>query len=177
MRRLRYHVATTVDGFIGHEDGSVDGFVMEGDHATEFLESLKNDYDVVLMGRKTYEFGLRLGVTDPYPWLEQYVVSRTMERSPDPNVELVSEDVIDFVRDLKEEPGKGSYLCGGADLAATLLAEELIDEIILKVNPVLFGSGIPLFSAVVEQAVLERVDAKSYDNGVVLLRYRARTGQ
>ena len=177
MRRLRYHVATTVDGFIGHEDGSVDGFVMEGDHATEFLESLKNDYDVVLMGRKTYEFGLRLGVTDPYPWLEQYVVSRTMERSPDPNVELVSEDVIDFVRDLKEEPGKGIYLCGGADLAATLLAEELIDEIILKVNPVLFGSGIPLFSAVVEQAVLERVDAKSYDNGVLLLRYRTRAGQ
>ena len=177
MRELRCHVATTVDGFIGHEDGSVGGFVMEGEHATEFLESLKDDYDVVLMGRKTYEFGLRLGVTDPYPWLEQYVVSRTMKRSPDPNVALVSDDVVPFVRDLKEEPGKGIYLCGGADLAATLLAEELIDEIILKVNPVLFGSGIPLFSAVVEQAVLELVGAKSYDNGVVLLRYRARTGQ
>src|SRR5215210_6877217 len=85
MRGLKYHVATTVDGFIGHEDGSVDGFVAEGDHATEFLESLQNDYDVVLMGRKTYEFGLRLGVTDPYPWLEQYVFSRTMKKSPFPN--------------------------------------------------------------------------------------------
>jgi hypothetical protein len=49
MRELKYHVATTVDGFIGHEDGSVDGFLAEGDHATEFLESLRNDYGVVLL--------------------------------------------------------------------------------------------------------------------------------
>jgi dihydrofolate reductase len=177
MRKVKYHVATTVDGFIGHEDGSVDGFVMEGDHATEFLESLQNDYDVVLMGRKTYEFGLRLGVTDPYPWLEQYVFSRTMEKSPDPNVYLVSQDVVGFVRDLKEKVGKDIYLCGGANLAATLFAEGLIDEIVLKVNPVLFGSGIPLLSRVVEQTALKLTGAKSYDNGVVLLRYRASTGR
>jgi len=177
MRGLKYHVATTVDGFIGHEDGSVDGFVMEGDHATDFLESLQNDYDVVLMGRKTYEFGLRLGVTDPYPWLEQYVFSRTMEKCPDPNVVLVSENVVGFVRDLKDKAGKGIYLCGGADLAATLFAEGLIDEIVLKVNPVLFGSGIPLFSEAVEQTALDLTGAKSYDNGVLLLRYRTRAGQ
>ena len=172
MRELKYHVATTVDGFIGHEDGSVAGFVTEGNHATEFLESLKNDYDVVLIGRKTYEFGLRFGVTDPYPWLEQYVFSRTMQESPDPNVELVSENLIGFVRSLKKETGKDIYLCGGADLAATLFAEGLIDEIILKVNPVLFGSGIPLFSGAVEQTPLEPIGARSYGSGVVLLRYR-----
>jgi dihydrofolate reductase len=177
MRKVKYHVATTVDGFIGHEDGSVDGFVMEGDHATEFLESLQNDYDVVLMGRMTYEFGLRLGVTDPYPWLEQYVFSRTMEKSPDPNVYLVSQDVVGFVRDLKEKVGKDIYLCGGANMAATLFAEGLIDEIVLKVNPVLFGSGIPLLSRVVEQTALKLTGAKSYDNGVVLLRYRVSTGR
>jgi dihydrofolate reductase len=177
MRELRYHVATTVDGFIGHEDGSVEGFVMEGEHATAFLESLKNDYRVVLMGRRTYEFGLRLGVTDPYPWLEQYVFSRTMEKSPDPNVELVSENVAGFVRNLKEETGKDIYLCGGAELAATPFAEGLIDEIVLKVNPVLFGSGIPLFSGAIKQTALELVSVKSYDNGVLLLRYRTRAGQ
>jgi dihydrofolate reductase len=138
---------------------------------------LQNDYDVVLMGRKTYEFGLRLGVTNPYPWLEQYVFSRTMEKSPDPNVYLVSQDVLGFVRDLKENAGKDIYLCGGADLAVTLFAEGLIDEIVLKVNPVLFGSGIPLFSRVVEQTALELTGAKSYDNGVMLLRYRAKTGR
>ena len=57
MRVLRYHVALTVDGFIAREDGSLDGFVTEGEHATDYLKSLRNDYDVVLMGRRTYEFG------------------------------------------------------------------------------------------------------------------------
>ncbi len=97
-----------------------------------------------------------------------------MEKSPDPNVELVSENVVDLVRELKEETGKAIYLFGGAHLAATLFAEGLIDEIILKLNPVVFGSGLPLFSGAVEQTDLELADSKTYGNGVVLLRYRVK---
>ena len=97
MRKLKYHVATTLDGFIAHQDHTIDGFVAEGEHLTDYLESLRNDYDIVLMGRRTYEFGFQFGVTNPYPWMKQYVLSRTMERSPDPNVELVSQNIIDFV--------------------------------------------------------------------------------
>ena len=172
---LKYYVACTVDGFIGHEDGSVDGFLQEGDHATDYLESLRNDYDVVLMGRRTYEFGLQFGVTDPYPWTKQYVFSRTMGESPDGNVELVSEGTVELVSELKNETGKSIYLCGGADLATTLLAEDLIDEVILKVNPVLFGSGIPLFRDVDGPVDLELTESKIYGNGVLLLRYRVKT--
>jgi len=172
MRRLKYHVACTLDGFIAHIDHTIGGFVPEGDHVTDYLKSLENDYDAVLMGRRTYEFGFQFGVTNPYPWMKQYVLSRTMERSPDPNVELVSENVIDFVRELKKRTGKDIYLCGGADLAAALFAEGLVDEIILKLNPVLFGSGIPLFSTVIKQTDLELTGSKIYGNGVVLLHYR-----
>ena len=174
MRELKYHVACTVDGFIGHEDGSVDGFIQEGDHATDYLESLRNDYDVVLMGRKTYEFGLQFGVTDPYPWMKQYVFSRTMQSSPNENVELVSEGIVGLVRDLKDEAGRSIYLCGGADLATTLLAENLIDEVILKLNPVLFVSGTPLFRDFGKQVDLQLAESKAYENGVLLLRYRVK---
>ena len=174
MRKLKYHIATTIDGFIAHEDHTVDGFVQAGEHADDYLHSLKTDYDIVLMGRRTYEFGFQFGVTSPYPWMNQYVISSTMERSPDSNVELISENVIDFVRKLKGGTGKDIYLCGGANLATTLFAEGLIDEILLKLNPVLFGSGISLFSGMIERADLELIDSRKYENGVVFLQYKVK---
>jgi dihydrofolate reductase len=138
------------------------------------LESLKKDYDIVLMGRRTYEFGFQFGVTSPYPWMKQYVFSRTMGKSPDPNVELVSENIIDIVKELKKETGKDIYLCGGAELAAILFTEGLVDEIVLKLNPILLGSGIPLFSGAIKQSNLELVDSKVYSSGVILLHYRVK---
>lgn len=175
MRKLKYHVASTIDGFIAHLDHTIDGFLAEGEHVTDYLESLRNDYDTVLMGRRTYEFGFQFGVTNPYPWMKQYVLSRTMKRSPDPNVELVSQNIIDFVRGLKEAAGKAIYLCGGADLAGRLIAEGMVDEIILKLNPVAFGSGIPLFSGAVKQIDMELTGSKVYASGVVLLNYRVKS--
>lgn len=169
---MKYYVAVSVDNFIAHEDGSWDGFLTEGEAVTDYLESLKTWFDAVLMGRKTYEIALKVGVTNPYSYLKQYVFSRTMKESPDENVELVSENIVEFVRKLKNETGKDIYLCGGADLATMLFSENLIDEIILKLNPVLLGSGIPLFSGVIKQTALELTDSKIYENGVVLLFYR-----
>lgn len=122
MRKIKYHVASTVDGFIAHPNRTVEGFLQESEHATDYLESLKRDYDTVLMGRRTYEFGFQFGVTNPYPWLKQYVLSQTMDSSPDANVELVSENIIDFVRELKSEAGKDIYLCGGAVLAMVMVS-------------------------------------------------------
>jgi dihydrofolate reductase len=174
MRKLKYYVASTVDGFIGHEDGSVNGFVEQGEHVTDYLESLKTQFDVALMGRKTYEFGFQFGVTNPYPWMRQYVFSRTMKESPDPNVTLVSENVVGLVRKLKDESGKGIYLCGGAELATMLFDEKLIDEVVLKLNPVLFGSGISLLSRSDAPIDLELTGSKVYENGVLLLHYRVR---
>jgi dihydrofolate reductase len=171
MRALRYYVACTVDGFIAHADGSFDGFLFEGEHVADFLDSYQW-FDTVLMGRKTYEVGLREGKTNPYPMLRSYVFSRTMKASPDPNVTLVSENAVEVVRGLRSESGKDIWLCGGADLAATLCREGLIDELVLKVNPVLFGSGMPLFAGAIQQSALQLVESKVYGNGVVLLRYR-----
>lgn len=173
MRKLKYYVASTVDGFIGHEDGSINGFLENGEHVTDYLESLKQ-FDVVLMGRKTHEFGFQFGVTNPYPAMKQYVFSRTMKESPDENVTLVSENIIELVRELKNESGKDIYLCGGADLATRLFAEKLIDEVILKLNPVLFGSGISLLSGCTQPIEMELTDSKIYGNGVLRLHYRVK---
>ncbi len=114
---------------------------------------------------------LRVGVTSPYPTLDQYVFSRTMKESPDEQVEIVAENAVDVVAALKEETGKAIWLCGGANFAATLFSADLIDELIVKLNPVLFGSGIPLFGRGIEQTSLDLTDSTIYSTGHVLLHY------
>jgi dihydrofolate reductase len=187
MRKLKYYVACTADRFIAREDGSYDFFLTEGEHIadlfTEFPETIpahvrdrlgitaeNRCFDTVLVGRKTYEIGLKEGIGNPYPQMKQYVFSRILKDSPDSAVELVSADPLAFVKELKQQSGQDIWLCGGGNLATLLFSE--INELILKVNPILLGSGIPLFSGVVQQTSLELTDSKIYDNGFMLLRYR-----
>src|SRR5690606_15867072 len=137
MRKLTYYVAATIDGFIATEDGSVDFFPVGGDHSqaitaqypetlpTKVRESLgiakrNSSFDTVLMGRKTHDFGVRTGTSSPYEHLRQYVVSTTLTESPGVGVELISEDPLGRVRELKKEQGLGIWLCGGGELAQTL---------------------------------------------------------
>lgn len=174
MRQLTYYIASTVDGFIAHEDGSFDGFLVAGDHVSDYLEALQY-FDVVLMGRKTYDVGVKAGITNPYPQMQQYVISKTLQTSPDENITIVSEGISDFVKGLKAESGQDIYLCGGGILAAQLFAENLIDNVVLKVNPVLLGSGIPLIAGRSQPMLakhLRLVDSKIYDNSLVLLAYQ-----
>jgi dihydrofolate reductase len=104
--------------------------------------------------------------------MKQYLFSKSMRHSPDKDVEIIAENAIKLVKTLKSKPGKGIWLCGGANLAAELFANRLIDQLILKVNPFLMGSGIPLFSGVIQQTALELTEHKIYNNGVVLLHYK-----
>ena len=187
MRKLTYYVACTADRFIARADGSFDCFPTEGEHIAGLIESFPETipghlrgvlgvraanmhFDAVLMGRRTYEVGLAVGVTSPYPHLKQYLFSRTIKESPDAKVELVSGDAVAWVRQLKEADGKGIWLCGGGDLATALFPE--IDELILKVNPLVLGAGIPLFAGAVKQTGLELIGHKIYGNGFLLLHYR-----
>jgi dihydrofolate reductase len=171
MRKLTYLVAVSLDGCIAAADGSFDCFPAEGDHVADYLRAL-DSFDTVLMGRRTYEVALRRGVTDPYPRMRSYVFSRSMRESPDARVQLVSGDAAAFVAGLNNQPGGDIYLCGGAELAAALLAAHLIDEIVVKLNPLLIGSGIPLFARIHKPAALELIGSKTYPSGVVMLSYR-----
>ena len=171
MRKVVYLVASSLDGKIAKEDGGFDCFPMEGEHVTEYLTSLK-DFDDVLMGRNTYEVGTKVGLTNPYPSMRGHVFSQSMEKSPDANVRLVKDDAAEYVRTLKNQPGRDIYLCGGGALAARLLEEKLIDELAIKLNPLLIGPGIPLFTKVKEPLLLKLISSKVYDSGVLLLRYQ-----
>jgi dihydrofolate reductase len=175
MRKLKYHVASTADGFIAHEDDTYGAFMQErlvkdSEHITDYLASFAT-YDTVLMGRRTYEQGLKVGVTDPYPMMEPYVFTRSMKESPNPRVKLVADDALGVIRRLKAQPGKDLYLAGGADFASKVLDAGLVDEVVLKLSPLLLGSGIPLVTRLQATRSLELLSTKVYKNGVLLLRY------
>lgn len=186
MRDVVYYVAATLDGFIARSDGSFGEFVWDDEFGSYLMEHFPETFpaplrtevgpnrrfDTVLMGRATYEVGQREGLTSPYPTLDQYVFSRTLETSPDEAVTLVSDDALGRVRELKARDGKAIWLCGGSKLAGTLFGAGLIDEVILKVNPIVFGVGKPLFGQTTDATPLALRAMERFDSGHLILTYR-----
>jgi dihydrofolate reductase len=178
MKKIIYHVATTLDNFISHKDGSTEGFLNEGEHVDEYLESLKQ-YDTVLMGKATYEYGYQFGVqpgqpSPIYAHMKHYIFSKTLrfDTKPSEQVEVIDKNEFEFVKQLKEASGKDIYLCGGGTFAGFLFENELIDELIIKLNPVIFGNGIRLFGQSTKVVDLSLVNSKEYKSGVLLLTYK-----
>jgi dihydrofolate reductase len=126
------------------------------------------------MGRKTYEVALRAGGKATYPGVKTYVCSRTLKQGRTEELEIVSQDAADFVRDLKGREGKGICMMGGGELARCLFEADLIDEVGLNIHPVLLGSGIPLFLEMRRQIDLELLSCKTLKGGCVLVMYRVK---
>jgi dihydrofolate reductase len=99
--------------------------------------------------------------------MPKIVYSRTLEHA-DWNTTIVRGVVVDEVEALKAEPG-GDLSLGGADLAATFMRLDLVDEYRVYVHPVVIGAGKPLFQGV--RIDLRLVESRAFGNGVVLLRY------
>ncbi|MBO4254659.1 dihydrofolate reductase family protein [Streptomyces griseorubiginosus] len=193
MRKLVHYIATTLDGFIAGPDGGdptgPNGFwpITEDyiEHlVAEYPETLPvqarqalsvtaegTHFDTVLEGRRSYEIGLAAGITDAYPHLRHLVFSRTLAESPDSAVELVADDPVPTVRELKQQEGKDIWLLGGAEFAGSLYAE--IDTLILKVGPLTIGDGIPLFSrkAAFDPRTWTLADHTALKSGAVFLTY------
>lgn len=189
MRKLTYFVASTIDGFIAAEDGTVDFFPVGGDHGpaitNQYPETLPTEvreargitkpnlyFDTVVMGRRTHDFGVRTGTASPYAHLRQLVVSTTLPGSPAPGVEVIGGDPVAAVRALKREKGLGIWLCGGGQLAGALLPE--IDQVFVKLFPIVLGRGRPLFGGGAELPAPERfrvITSHVYADGVAFVKY------
>ena len=89
------------------------------------------------------------------------------------NVSVISENVVDEVRKLKDGPDGRIAIFGSNTLSASLVDASLIDEFQILVNPVVLGSGTPLFQGLTRKAELVLIETRSFPSGAVLLRYRA----
>ena len=179
MRPITYHVATSLDHYIADEDGSASGFLPEGDHIPAYLAHLQ-DYDTVIMGRRTYEFGYDFGLQPgqpAYPHMQHYIFSRSLRlRDLSDQVRIVADNQLEMIRSLKAGTGTDIYLCGGGEFAGWLLDQGLIDKLRIKLNPVVFGSGIPLFRSCRRAVNLKLTDTVVYASGVLLLDYTIEYG-
>ena len=178
MRRVIYGGATSLDNRLTAADGGV-GWLRWSDAAAELMKAMWDHIDTVVMGRKTYEFArggrpkrtsARRAKAPAMGGIRTYVFSRTL---PDePGVEIVREDVVPFVRRLKQAPGKDICVLGGGELARALFEGDLIDVVGLNIHPVLLGGGVPAFHPMTRPIDLELDECRAIGLGCVYASYR-----
>jgi dihydrofolate reductase len=166
MRRIRYGVAMSLDGFIAGPGGEADWIVMDPD--IDFA-GMFAQYDTLLMGRRTYEVA---GGGDGSGDLSVVVVSGTLQQAEHPRVTLIDADLEARVRALRSRPGKDIWLFGGGDLCRSLLDLDLVDTIEVGVMPVLLGAGVPLVQPLSSKVKLKLTRHVVYPkSGIVGLEY------
>jgi dihydrofolate reductase len=184
MRRIIRMMSVSLDGFIEGPDRELDWHMVDDELHTHFNEEL-SAMGAFLYGRVNYEMMAGFWPTadaDPAstgPMVEfariwrdmpKIVYSRTLEQA-DWNTTVVRDVVPEEVRELKAQPS-GDLALGGADLPATFMRYDLIDEYRLYVHPVVIGRGKPLFPPSDTKIDLKLAETRTFGSGVVLLRYQ-----
>jgi len=126
------------------------------------------------MGRRTYEFGYKFGLEPgqpAYPHMEHFIFSDSLkidELAKTVHIEKIS---IARIKEIKSSAETDIYLCGGGEFAGWLLDYGLIDQLKLKSNPIIIGSGIRLFGNSKTKAKWDLKDTESFKDGLKILRY------
>ncbi len=157
---------------------SIDDFIIPPDEDLSFLNAVAvqgEDYgyasfvatcDTVIMGRRTYDKVVAMGVPDPHPERMLYVITSR----PGPSTERIRfhmGDPVALVKESKARSGQRIYCDGGAQLAHTLAMHDLIDRYIISTIPVLLGGGIRLFRRDRPQHALRHVRSQAFASGPV----------
>jgi dihydrofolate reductase len=172
MRRIRYQVACSLDGYIADTAGQTSWIVDEP--GIDFTE-LYDQFDTLLMGRRTYE-GLQHN-TEGFWGKRVLVFSHTLRQDDHPAVTVVSGDVETTLKALRAQPGKDIWLFGGGELLRSLLAIGYVDTVEPAIIPVLLGGGHPLLATPALQSKLSLTGHRVYPSGIVWLEYTVQQPQ
>jgi dihydrofolate reductase len=182
MRKVIYSPMVSLDGFVEGPTRNIDwGIVDEELHS--YINDQQNAIDTYLFGRRMYEVMVYWDTAETDPanpeyalefariWkrIDKIVYSKTLDRVQG-NARLSRGNIVEEIAQLKAQPGKDMSV-GGASIASTLMRSGLIDEYWLYVQPVILGSGTPMFPALDDRINLRLVKTHRFNSGVVLLRY------
>lgn len=177
MREVVLYIAVSLDGYIADSKGSVD-WISGQDESAEMEDTFTPFFrgvDTVIMGRKTYH--QVVSELSPTRWPYEGAVTYVLTHHPDTDdteyIRFRNKDACRLVKELKQQPGKDIWICGGAEIARQLIASNQIDRYHLAVIPVLLGNGVRLFGSTDRMINLELVETKEY-NGIMEMVYRCR---
>ncbi len=168
MKRIRYNVAMSLDGYIAGPQGEYDWIIP--DPEVNFAE-LWAQFDILLMGRRTYEVAVaRLG-EKAFEAAKVVVASRTMRSAEHPGVRIISDLNRDRIEDLRAQASKDIWLMGGGELFRALLEMNEVDTVEVSIMPALLAGGVKLLPAPAERVRLKLSTQKIYSSGIVSLVY------
>ncbi len=171
QRKVILFIAMSLDGFIAKPDGDI-SFLSEVEQEGEdygystFIKSV----DTIILGRKTYDKIRSMSVELPYGNRKVFVLTRNKQPATD-NITFYSGSLPNLIFKLKSQTGKHIYCDGGAETIHQLLQDDLIEEMIISILPVLLGDGIRLFGATFPEKKLRLVKSKAFEKGLVQLHY------
>ncbi len=178
MSEIKLYIATSLDGYIAREDGSIDWLDAvpnpdQIDHGyAEFYETI----DTVILGRKTYEVILGFGVDWPYPDCKTYIVTSDSDyQVKTENTEVLNEVSREQVDLIKRHSQKNIWIMGGGKLITTFLNLGEVDEMILSVIPTILGKGIRLFPDSPRETSFKIINVQAFETGAINLAYRKNT--
>jgi dihydrofolate reductase len=187
MRNLILIAHISLDGFVAGPNGELDGFDAS-DENLEFVCRITDDADTALFGRNSYQLlntywpdvANKPGATKSeikyskwYNASAKIVFSKTMRGLESENLIIVSENISDEIRKIKQQSGKNILIFGSPAAFQSVFQHGLVDQFWIFVNPVIFGKGIPLFTGNEERVKLRLEAIKQFSNGEIALNYIA----
>jgi dihydrofolate reductase len=167
MKKIRYGVAMSLDGYIGAPNGDYDWIVH--DPEINFAE-IWAQFDTFIMGRKTYEPAVaRVG--SAFQGKRTVVVSRTLRQADHPKLTIISNLTRDHIQQLRQLSQKDIWLFGGGELFRSMLALGEVDMIDVAVIPVLLGGGVPFLPVPALKTRLKLTSHRVHASGIIRLTY------
>lgn len=173
MAKIIYYVASSLDGYIAGPNDDISAFVPGGNGVDKYLADLQL-FKTVIMGRRTYEFGYQYGLEPgqpAYPHMEHFIFSDSLNLESKSDSVHVENKSIERIKEIKLNSETDVYLCGGGVFAGWLLENGMIDQLKLKLNPIVLGDGVRLFGETKSSAKLQLKSSETYEKGLKILTY------
>jgi dihydrofolate reductase len=174
----------TIDGYIAGPGGETDWFVWD-EEIEKFYQEQQSKIDTIIYGRATYDTMSKYwptasaskevpAIVDHMNNTPKIVFSKSLQKAEWNNTRMVKEIDKKEILQWKQQPGQNMVVYGSGTIVSQFSKLNLVDEYLLMVNPIVLGSGKPLFPEIETRIPLQLISEKNFKIGSVLFNYRPR---